>query len=589
MHKGMILVACLVLLCLASTSSFASEAIERKYQEMGGPTGPLGVPVTPEAINPDGVGRRQHYAHGSIYWSPTTGAYVILPGPFWDTWAAYGWEQGLGYPMTDEIVNPDSVGRRQHFQHGHIYWSPYMGAYAISAGPIWDTWAAHGWEQGILGYPTSDAYSDPLCGADGRRSDFENAYFCWTPTEAKVVAHLTGDTTCLYGAAQCNRCVHNAENAVSRLRTGHSSTIGFGSNTGEVFQGILFPEMKCSKRKRECDHMQGIGRVPGVAGETWIVGTVSHPLVGSGHAGFFLANVFDNRVGIDGKGGEAFDHNDPQRGFRSTFRETKFWYPMKGTDHAGGLQMLGKTLVVSAHCTRDSACRGNTFVDFYDLSQLGIQFRQHRLFLDGSQGEHNQYPPGSSHNGRATASAVVRLANGRYLMFVLGDKSLNGWLYLSDMTSIHGSTRWHYLQEWTAGHVLPHAQLWRGEPQNVNFITDCATGDIYVVALGNAGFIPEVVPIVPTQLGQQIVSLYRLIITEERFYASDPSHGTLFREANGPAIRFELISSKELHERWCTLRAGGSTHVTPSGELVVYCSSYQVVPGDNLVVEEWSP
>jgi hypothetical protein len=88
---------------------------------MGGLRGPLGAPVTPEYINPDGIGRRQHYEWASIYWSPTTGAYAIFYGPLWDTWAAHGWEQGLGYPVTDEIVNPDGIGRRQYFQYGQIY------------------------------------------------------------------------------------------------------------------------------------------------------------------------------------------------------------------------------------------------------------------------------------------------------------------------------------------------------------------------------------------------------------------------------------------------------------------------------------
>ncbi len=78
MHKGVILVVGLVLLCLTSTSGLASDAIESKYQEMGGLTGPLGAPVTPEYINPDGVGRRQHYERASIYWTPVRNAGAAL-------------------------------------------------------------------------------------------------------------------------------------------------------------------------------------------------------------------------------------------------------------------------------------------------------------------------------------------------------------------------------------------------------------------------------------------------------------------------------------------------------------------------------
>ncbi|HEY5869384.1 MAG TPA: hypothetical protein VI542_28120 [Candidatus Tectomicrobia bacterium] len=98
---------------------------------MGGPPGPPGAPVTPEYLNPDGIGRRQHYERASIYWSPATGAYAIMNGPLWDKWAAHGWEQGLGYPVTDEIGNPDGIGRRQHYERASIYWSPATGAHVI--------------------------------------------------------------------------------------------------------------------------------------------------------------------------------------------------------------------------------------------------------------------------------------------------------------------------------------------------------------------------------------------------------------------------------------------------------------------------
>jgi LGFP repeat len=227
---------------LSNIQGLATDALNRKYQELGGRNGLLGAPVSPKYLNPDGAGRRQHFQHGQIYWSPSTGAYVILHSPLWEKWSALGWEQGiLGYPDTDEFVNPDGTGRRQHFQHGHLYWHPRTGAYSMRNSRLWekwsglgwergflgypitdelvapdghgryhhfeggsiywtpetgahevhgairDTWAALGWERGQLGYPVSDEYSAPVYGWGGRRSDFTGGFISWTPVEGTQV------------------------------------------------------------------------------------------------------------------------------------------------------------------------------------------------------------------------------------------------------------------------------------------------------------------------------------------------------------------------------------------------------------------
>ena len=47
--------------------------IRKKYDVLGGPGGPLGLPLTDETATPDGVGRFNHFQGGSIYWTPRTG------------------------------------------------------------------------------------------------------------------------------------------------------------------------------------------------------------------------------------------------------------------------------------------------------------------------------------------------------------------------------------------------------------------------------------------------------------------------------------------------------------------------------------
>lgn len=136
-------------------------AILEKYQETGGETSLLGCPQTDELTTPNGVGRYNTFAGGSIYWSPDTGAHPVW-GAIGDKWGAMGWEGGsLGFPAGDELTNPDGVGKRQKFQGGTVYWHPTAsnGAHAVS-GKIGWVWSAYNWESGDFGYPMSDVRWD---------------------------------------------------------------------------------------------------------------------------------------------------------------------------------------------------------------------------------------------------------------------------------------------------------------------------------------------------------------------------------------------------------------------------------------------
>ncbi|HEY0558780.1 MAG TPA: hypothetical protein VGD03_00720, partial [Frankiaceae bacterium] len=166
-------------------------AILARYLGMGGPAGPVGFPTTDETGTPDGVGRFNHFTGNgvgaSIYWTPGTGAHEVQ-GLIRARWAALGWENGpLGYPVTDETGTPDGVGRFNHFSKGgSVYWTPGTGAHAIY-GMIRGAWAATGWENGPLGYPTTDETGTP--DGVGRFNHFSKAgSVYWTPgTGAHVV------------------------------------------------------------------------------------------------------------------------------------------------------------------------------------------------------------------------------------------------------------------------------------------------------------------------------------------------------------------------------------------------------------------
>ena len=145
-------------------------AIRTKYLALGGPAGFLGYPVTDELPTPDGIGRFNHFANsGSIYWTPSTGAWSIH-GTIRDKWASLGWERGfLGYPVTDETGTPDGIGRFNHFSgSGSIYWTPSTGALSVH-GAILGKWASMGWERSCEGYPVSDEFAIQ----NGRESIFQ--------------------------------------------------------------------------------------------------------------------------------------------------------------------------------------------------------------------------------------------------------------------------------------------------------------------------------------------------------------------------------------------------------------------------------
>jgi hypothetical protein len=151
--------------------------IDARYQGFGGCGSFLGPALTDETTAPGGSGKYNVFQNGSIYWSAQAGAFEVH-GAIRDTWAELGWEAGpLGYPVSNETKTPDSAGRFSVFQHGSIYWSPQTGAHEVR-GAIRDKYAQVGWEAGALGYPTSDEYAV----ASGRRSDFQHGSITWDAT-----------------------------------------------------------------------------------------------------------------------------------------------------------------------------------------------------------------------------------------------------------------------------------------------------------------------------------------------------------------------------------------------------------------------
>jgi uncharacterized protein with LGFP repeats len=128
---------CIVATALQASNVFEIHgAIYAKWNEMG--RAAYGLPLTDEMTTPDGAGRYNHFTGGkSIYWHPATGAHAIY-GDIRTLWSENGWEtSALGYPVSDEMAAGDDIGRVSNFQHGSIYWSPFTGAYILPEFLMW--------------------------------------------------------------------------------------------------------------------------------------------------------------------------------------------------------------------------------------------------------------------------------------------------------------------------------------------------------------------------------------------------------------------------------------------------------------------
>ena len=76
--------------------------IDQKLESLGGSQGFLGAPIHEERTCPDGLGHFRTYEYGSIHYHPKCGGHETH-GAIRMQWESLGWENGvLGYPTSDE-------------------------------------------------------------------------------------------------------------------------------------------------------------------------------------------------------------------------------------------------------------------------------------------------------------------------------------------------------------------------------------------------------------------------------------------------------------------------------------------------------
>lgn len=149
----------------------------------------LTFPKSNELTNPDRVGKRSEFVNGFIYWSPETGAHTVsIPATV--VWSSNGWEGGhFGYPMTNDIALGDGWYKQQ-YQGGYIYTRNTVPAVQAGIqGRIYDKWQEIGAQKSALGYPIGSEETTP--DGIGRYNLFQRGIMVWHPTYG---AHaITGD------------------------------------------------------------------------------------------------------------------------------------------------------------------------------------------------------------------------------------------------------------------------------------------------------------------------------------------------------------------------------------------------------------
>lgn len=159
-----------------ATAHLTGGEIRDKWAQLGWENGILRYPVSDELSTIDRTGKYNFFEGGSIFWSPNTGAHQ-MGGAIQSSWLNSGWNQGVGFPTTDETSTPDGTGKYNHFQNGSIYWSPNTGAHPVR-GRIRDFWGQEGWERSTFGYPTSAERNVRV----GAVQSFQNGDIQWVPT-----------------------------------------------------------------------------------------------------------------------------------------------------------------------------------------------------------------------------------------------------------------------------------------------------------------------------------------------------------------------------------------------------------------------
>lgn len=159
------------------TSISPADVIRQRWQDLGGENGVLGSATSELVPLRDGA-FIQFYRGGQIYWTAQYGAHASRGG-IHGAYSAQKWENGpLGFPTSDE-ENQTIAGIRgalQSYENGQIRWSSQGGAHPIW-GKILERYETAEAEGRSLGWPLSDEMKDAANGGAYQHFTGGSIYF----------------------------------------------------------------------------------------------------------------------------------------------------------------------------------------------------------------------------------------------------------------------------------------------------------------------------------------------------------------------------------------------------------------------------
>jgi len=341
-----------------------------------------------------------------------------------------------------------------------------------------------------------------------------------TPTYAPFV--FQGNTDCPWGSSYCNTCVHFVENAFNRLRKnpdilgfhlGDHPDPGWGAGTGWH------------------QHWQGVQRLATGLGQYMVVSQDDI----NGWSGFAVVKMGSrNATGERFRSNRLWPHLDVEDTAPPLIDTIIKTEPITAdSNHSGGIQAMGEWLVVP------------------------VEGEPSGIYLYNLANPENPVPMGKIldvYVSTATAAALAQLQDYRFLLIVVSSSDGGG------MGFFISAAPWDYLNWEKIASWGPAFSPWENY-QNLNLVTECETGDLFLIAMHNNGGLEH---------GEDWADLFRL---------------RLFLNSLGPPFfdySAEVTKVSNLHvdctprdEPQCNFHPAAGSYVDPHGQLYLYATSWQ--------------
>ncbi len=357
---------------------------------------------------------------------------------------------------------------------------------------------------------------------------------------------LVGDVSCQWGSGSCDQCVFDVPAnfaAISDNTTGHPALSFEACDDDPADLNCPGFQPEITNAAIHGRHIQGMGRLPVADGNPVFVFSRNTGLTEWDQPTGVFAGQLGDLVSGGGNLGTFTNSNDSaNRAVSYITTDDDFGVTdLAPVDHYGGLQTLGQLVVVGGECQWDAYTCANAAprVDIIDFSDPSAPVMINRVVV-GDLG----------HDAGMVGAA--RLQNGHYYILLNFRFS-----YVSTTTDIE-STEWQLVDDFTSGSPsfvdeMPDQSGWPNGMQNMNIVTECGTGALYVVATHSGA-----------------MNLFRL--------ETDAINQLLVRK----------VGSRNMSCGVCSFEASGNTYVTREGNLALYATNKEEnhATGD-LIFEEF--